>query len=456
MLLKLYRTFMFNHSQIKSFGLGLLACSVYVLSPAAVADSPDISVSGFASFAYSKAINEDAQDVAIDSSGNTEKWAGLNNLTEDGEYRDFNKFGLRLNADLDHNLSLGAQLIANGEDDYDPNFDWLYVQYNFTPNVSLKLGRTTAPLFMYSDFLDTTYAYQWIEAPYAVYGSGTIKTNEGFMLDWKTEIGSGWSSLLTVFGGQVDEFVPELQDNVTINNGIGLAWDVEFDWLRLRAVHYIGKSTVAGIGSQLENSINAGLLKVSGNLSEPAISQNLFNSSFDSYNDMAWEDSDAAYTGLGVGLDFEYIFFNAEATRVDIENTATLGLLDSWYTMIGARLPGDVSIAFTYSENDDEKSKYDFNQLTAELINYYNSVSPTLGDSISPFIKNISDSVLQTLQASRYEKTTTYTLSGRWDFHPSASLKLEYLVQDRNQVDFNLEDVNRKPSAYRAGIDLVF
>ncbi|MCK5881827.1 MAG: hypothetical protein KAG18_08120, partial [Sinobacterium sp.] len=450
----------------KSSRLAVLSIFSFLSPSFAMADTPEISVSGFATFAYAKAIDEDRQSYISGYEDAQKKQptyaqiSGLDKVNESGEYRDFNKFGIRLTADLEHNLVLGAQLIANGKDDYEPVFDWLYVQYDFTPNVSLKLGRTTLPLFMYSDFLDTTYAYQWISAPYAVYGPGAVKTNEGFMLDWKASLGGGWTSLLSVFGGKVDEAVPGFNSNFVLKNGLGLAWDIEYEWLRLRVVRYQGKSAVETVGPMFAAAVNKGIavtnagiladadqIELGGDTATAnhmravvASNQEDYDDSFTSYSAMAWEDSTAAYTGFGLGLDFEAVFFNAEVTRVDVEDTAALGVLDSWYAMIGYRLPGDVSIAFTYSENKDDTPSYDYDELITELSAVYRDDilgDPALNTAYQDGINLTAESIEQSINIRRYENVDTYTLSGRWDFHPSSSLKVEYLIQNSHTLDFN-------------------
>ncbi len=476
-------------------GLSLSIATMSSFSSSALANDVDLSLSGFATFAYARAIDEDRQEAMVATDANGLPAQGTVSgydyqLTEEGEYRDYNKFGLRLTADLQHDLLVGAQLIANGEDDYEPDFDWLYAQYNFTPNLSVKVGKTTAPLFMYSDYLDATYAYMWLDAPYEVYGSGTVKSNEGLVLDWKANMGGGWSSLLTVFAGKVDELVPQFNTNVVIDNGVGVAWDVEYEWLRLRAVAYDGKSSVEGLSDQVAGGIAGGLNAVPVALDAQADALEALNPAdpavavlrdaastwktqndtiavsdiyqYESYKEAIWEDSDAAYYGLGFGLDFEYVFFTAEATRVDIEDTLAVGLLDSWYAMIGGRLPGNWSIAFTYGVNDDSNTEYDYDQMTAELFAAYNTTA-----SVPPYQPGVDqaqlaavDSVVQglsnTFESARYEETESYTLSSRWDFHRSASFKMELMQQSTKMVDLTLNEVKRKPSAFRVGVDLVF
>jgi len=417
---------------------------------------PDLSLSGFASISYAKAIDEDA--VAFQAGSDPAELSIASGydfqINESGEYTEFNRFGLRLNADMQQNLSFGAQVIANGEDDYEPAVDWLYVQYDFTPNISVKAGRTNVPLFMYSDYLDVTYAHPWIDVPAAVYGTGTVKTNQGIMLDWRADMGNGWTSLVTAFTGQVEEYVPLLNGDIVIDDGLGLVWDVEYEWLRLRAVYYQGKSSVDSVNSYLSESIDATIVAQAAGLNVTIDPIPLSVADTADFDTLAWENDDTSYMGLGLGLDFETVFFTAEATSVDVDETAAVGQLDSWYALIGTRLPGDWSLTLTYSGNDDEASEVDYTAVNAELIQAYGSVIGTPG--ATQLVNGVSDGVEKILYSARYEDTKSYTLGARWDFHPSASFKVEYMQQTTTLVDYNLKEFERKPSAYRVGVDLVF
>ncbi|NRB41110.1 MAG: hypothetical protein HRU20_22000 [Pseudomonadales bacterium] len=121
----------------KSATLAGLISSAFIPLTAYAAET-DVNFSGFATVAYGKTVSD----------------------YEEGNFRDFNKFGLRLDADLQDDLTLTAQMTANGDDDYELDIDWLFATYYFTPSLALSVGKVRAPLFMYSDFLDVGYAYQ--------------------------------------------------------------------------------------------------------------------------------------------------------------------------------------------------------------------------------------------------------------------------------------------------------
>src|SRR5690554_1809192 len=66
--------------------------------------------------------------------------------------------GLQASSDLGENLSVTGQLVARGSTS-DVKAEWLYLSYQFNPNLRINVGRQRMPLFLYSDYMDVGYAY---------------------------------------------------------------------------------------------------------------------------------------------------------------------------------------------------------------------------------------------------------------------------------------------------------
>lgn len=375
---------------------------------------------GFASFAYAKAINDD--DNCYPSAG-----CGLNyaEITEDGEYRDFNRLGLRLDMDLGNNLSFATQAVMRGSEDYEPDFDWIYLSYKITNELSLSVGKTTIPLYMYSDYLDATYAYQWIEAPFAVYGRSTVKSTEGLRLSWRKSLGGLWSSYLTIWGGDTTEKIKDasIDTDLTVDGGYGIAWEVERDWLTLRAVYYTGDT-------QFSDAANALLIGAANQVIDTSLSPSL-------NQDFAWDGDTSQFYGIGIGIDLDSVFFSSEATHIKVDgNNLAANENNSWYAMAGTRLPASWTLSLTVS-GDIDKANDDIAKEAAATGNY-----------VGPQIVGLQ-SLVEAFQ--KYE-SMNYTLGSRWDFHPQASLKIEYLMSHVEQGNL----AKRKPQGFRVGVDLIF
>ena len=428
-----------------AFGVSLMVGQL------AHADAPEVSFAGFASLVYAKNITD--KDEGTD----------IVRIPDGGESRDFNKLGLRMHADMKNNLSFTAQMIAEGSNDYDPTFDWLFATYYITSEVSITAGKYRAPIFMYSDYLDTSYAYQWLAPPLTVYNANQtpFKSLEGLKLSYVTDMWD-WTSELVVFGGKTkDDFSANaiIESQLILEDAVGIAWTVDREWLMLRAFYFEADSSVdisdnkfisdllydAYEGVEVANATGTAV----GDIPHIGFVEELLSGIFpdDEINfrdELLWEDDPSKFYGLGAGLDFERFFMNAEITRIEVDTNIVVPTLDSFYVMAGVRLPGQVSLSLTYGEDKDRITKE-----TYEQFDRYIGIDATLDSLLLvPYQEGIKQ-IVSSLQ--NYEVKTTM-LTARWDFHRSAAFKFEYLHYDYSE---NKSESNT-PQAIRLGVDLVF
>lgn len=425
-----------------------LLCTLSFAQAAKAIEPKNVNFAGFASFGYAKAIKEDSATNSY--SGQTVK--GLQGITEEGEYRDYNKFGFRLDVDLDDKLSFATQMFVDGTADYDPQFDWIYLNYAITPSINLSVGRMVLPLYMYSDYFDVGYAYQWIRPPDAVYGGGNnVKTGDGLRLTWRSDMGSTWSSLFTVWSANSQQEITSTAAPIELstNNSLGFSWEVERRWLSIKMLYsstYLNADMPLGLNYLIDGKLRAaGVSNTGFNPGNPN------NTSFDKLfeEQLAWKDDRATFTSLGIGLDFEYIFSSMEYTHASFADNAENyagNRLRSWYVMLGTRLPGNWSIAVTYSEDNDDLNKTLAKELGDAFIDRWGSRGN--GQASDSDLRAATDF----LKESQQRETENYTLSTRWDFHPKAAFKMEYLYS--KLLVGNTPE--RTPSAFRIAIDLVF
>ena len=88
---------------------------------------------------------------------------------EDISFKQDSLFALQTTADLGENLTATAQIIARGENNWEAEFEWAYLAYDINDQTRILAGRQRAPLYMFSDYLDVSYAYPWITPPEGVY-----------------------------------------------------------------------------------------------------------------------------------------------------------------------------------------------------------------------------------------------------------------------------------------------
>lgn len=429
--------FPLNKTQLKA----AVGMAVFVLaSTNALAEKTDFDFAGFASLAYGKAISD-------------KKEGSMYALNADGEYRDFNKLGFRLNADMHNNLTFTAQLLAQGADDYQPTFDWIFATYQLNPELAVSVGRIRVPVFMYSDTLDTSYAYPWIEPPKSVYNLSQtpFKSMEGVKFAYTTMM-ADWSSELLVFTGHAQDRFTEsgVDADLILENATGVAWTVGYDWLSLRAFYFQADTSLdITTNSDIKTLITAVTAVQTSARTE------LGSSKVNLTDALLWEKDPGAFYGLGASLDFQQVFIITELTSINVKgddsNFVTPNMYSAYVTA-GVRLPSDWSLSLTYLRDIDHANKKtwkQFNPVIAQLSQLPPSVSIA---TLIAQLQGTQTAVEKEVKNQQDYSSKGLTLAARWDFHPSASFKAEYLVEERAYGSAK----SKIPQAVRIGLDFAF
>lgn len=315
---------------------------------------------------------------------------------------------LQIKSDLGDKLSVTAQLLGRGSEDWDLEFEWAFLSYDLTDELRINAGRLRTPFYKYSDFRDVGYAYDWSRVPQSVYGLG-FDTIEGASLYHTTTLGMFDSSLQLIIGSYDGEaqITTETAD-AKIDNIAGLAWDLGYDGYNFRAAYLVGKTTFsqADFDGFMAQLTGFGL----GALAEQ----------------LDVQDESSYFTGVSFSVDKNNIVFVTEVTKAQVDNSF-ISDQQSWYASLGYRF--DTVTPYVSYEAEDNNAKRD---IYATL--------PTASPVYAPVA-----ALVESLELDR----TTWNIGVRYDFHPSAALKVQYSAADNKTLD-------RDDNALVLGVDLVF
>lgn len=438
----------------KKLIIPVIACAIAPMTQAL--DKTNFDVAGFASFGYEKAT---ISNPKRDYSGKLND--DLYGIDRDGDYRNLSKMGVQLNVALGDKLSFTSQMLAKGQDNYKPTFDWLYATYQITPELALSAGRFVGPVFMHSDAYEVAYAFHWARLPYGAYSNNSFPI-EGAKLTWQASISSDLSSRLTLFAGDGSGKIKELNNsNLEMNENKGLAWEVSYsDWLNLRAVHFTSKASLPeleyiindprpvpaaqkqGINDITLNRISADPLAV-GYLASLGLAPRdvLYDA-----DDLAWKNERISFSGIGMAIDTEYVFFNSEYTKSKVDGlNLALSDSDSWYAMIGARVVPSFSVGLTFSSQENKAAQGIVDNYE-EKLNRLGVTNPLIAQSLISGLQNLVDN-------SGNQRKDLWTLGTRWDFTSKAALKVEYIIAQK-YIELGTE--TRKPQAFRISLNIIF
>ncbi|MYM62786.1 hypothetical protein [Pseudomaricurvus sp. HS19] len=381
--------------------LGLLTAAMLAVGSVHAAE---VRINGFASIAGGQTLSEGTTTSSHLTSGPTDlpgegKATYVADPVTDGVYDDqwsFNpdsNYGIQITADLGEGLSATGQITGNGGEDFEAVVSWAYISYEFNENWTVMAGRQRLPLFYYSDFIDVGYAYHWIRPPQELVATDGDTFN-GVKVRYSNYIGS-WDWSAEAYYGNSEEDVASGQITTTIKSEDqhGVVLRASNSWLILRAT-YSGADSVTELdqllGANYPNIIPDG---------------------------QGSEENPLKYTfmGLAAQMNFGNVFIVSEYTHGKPDNPAfpTNGFsgrdeAEGWYVSTGIRL-GNFTPHITYSEN---------------TVDYVQT-----GPVVTP--GQLSD-----VTAEFQSKREAITAGVRWDFHPSAALKVEYTTRTDKSDDF--------------------
>ncbi|WP_228612910.1 porin [Alkalimonas sp.] len=331
----------------------------------------------------------------------------LYGYTNEWDFKNESLFAIQVRSDLGDRLSVTAQLMGRGSNDFDARFEWAFLSYELTDNMTFNAGRLRTPFYIYSEFMDVGYAYEWSRVPRSVYGLG-FDNIEGVSLYRTDQLGQFDSTLQLVYGSFDGEagFGPTQLQNLA-----GLSWQLGQDWYSFRAAYFSAKVTIdtLALNPLLDGLAGAGL----GAL----------------VREMNFDDDKGTFFGLGLTVDRENLIAVAEYNKVDVSGSL-FAKRTNYFVSVGYRI--NEYTPFISYESVDRKAKSDIYQ-------------PFLPVLPSPGLREL---VVGTIE-SQAAKTNTVNLGLRYDFHPSAAFKAQY-SSEKNKIS------DQRNDALVVGVDIVF
>jgi hypothetical protein len=84
---------------------------------------------------------------------------------------------------------------------WSPVVEWANVQYQVSPELSLRFGRIALPLFLSGDYRKASYALTWVRTPVELYGALPISNSDGVDASYRWNAGPVKNTTQVLFGG---------------------------------------------------------------------------------------------------------------------------------------------------------------------------------------------------------------------------------------------------------------
>ena len=162
----------------------------------------EIEFSGYGSIVMGKTMGSDEVFTA--------DFFDVGQYSDDLSFKPESLFAIQTRGHLSEDLTYTAQLVAKGVDDFQPEFDWYYLTYNATDNLSIMAGRRTIPMYYYSEFSEVGYAYPWMRPPSNLYWWQVTIFN-GLHVSYNMASGDYDHNITLFYGNENSEANKEMQ-----------------------------------------------------------------------------------------------------------------------------------------------------------------------------------------------------------------------------------------------------
>ncbi len=299
--------------------------------------------------------------------------------------------GGQITANFTPKLSAVLQVIAeqNYDNTYRPHVEWANIQYQFTPDFSVRLGRTVLPTFLFSDTRRVAYTYPWARPPMEVYHLLPVTADDGLEVLYNKHVGDFTHALQTKYS-KSDIKTPG-GGTVKARQALGISYDLEYHAVTMHFAYQRLKLTIDSVKPLFDAFRQFG---PEG------------NALADKYD---LNGKPTSVIAAGVKYDPGKYFVTAEWSRYAAHSF--IGNIIGWYASGGYRL-GNFTPYLTYGEaKADNLSDPGLNLSTLPP----SLIGPAAG------LNAALNSILSTKPVQN-----TLSIGGRWDFMSNAALKLQY------------------------------
>lgn len=346
----------------------------------------DIQINGFANLIGGMTLDDDEAVYDYDS---------------DFTFDPASVFGLQVRGDVSDKLSATAQLVGRGSDDYDASFEWAYMTYVVSNNVSISAGRIRLPLFKYSASLDVGYSYHWLTPPDSVYGID-FNNIDGVRLDYSAYSGDWeYGAQFTVGRVQADTFISGTPAELELENVVAVSFEATRDWFSARTL--FARGTTTAVNEDFDTFV-AGMGQFGAFIPSATAAAEGFSVNEDS----------GTFFEVAIDIDKYDWFIGAEFTKTEVDD-AIIASDEAWYVTAGMRF-GKFTPHITYEV--EEADNGDQVALVAGLP----SIIET-GDAVTDATWSSIYQAATGIAADQAQDTSAVTLGLRYDIEPGFAVK---------------------------------
>lgn len=353
------------------------------------ADDADTSMFSFSGFGTLGVVHSSEHQADFTSSVLKPNGAGY---SEDWSAAVDSLIAAQVTATVTPQLSAVLQVISqqNYDGTYRPSIDWANIKYQFTPDISVRIGRTVLPTYLLSDTREVAYTFPWVRPPLAVYRLQPLTSSDGMDASYRVHVGE-LTNTVQVNVGRSDTPLPANEGTSEARNFWGISDTTEFGALTTHVTYDRANVTIPSIHSLFNAFRQFGPQGV-------AIAD-------------TYDVNGKPLVIIAVGASYELDHWFAMSEWSHFDGHSILGDDTAWYVSTGYRI-AKFTPYITYSRTTTDNLS-DPGLTVADLPPYLAAPAAGLNAALN--------SLLRTKAVQN-----TVSIGTRWDFMRNTDLKVQF------------------------------
>jgi opacity protein-like surface antigen len=362
------------------------------LSAYALSDDASASIFSFSGFGTLGVVHSSETDADFTNSTFKPNGAGFTRAwSPDVDSR----LGAQVTANVTSQLSAVVQVISEQlyDNTYRPHVEWANTKYQFTPDLSVRVGRTVLSSFMFSDTRNVGYANPWVRPPVEVYSLVPISNSDGVDASYKLRVGDFVQTLVGSLGKNNPGLPPSQGGGTAHARALWLISDtIEYGAATAHITYQNVHLTIPGLNRLFDAFRQFGPQGI-------ALA-----------NEYDQDDKLVSFIGVGAMYDPGRWFALGEWGHDDFHSV--LGSSTAWYVSGGYRL-AKVTPYLTYSKVSVNSNTSDPGLTLSTLPPFLMGPATGLNEALNATLATIAEQ-------------RTISVGARWDFVKNVALKVQY------------------------------
>jgi hypothetical protein len=105
-------------------------------------------------------------------------------------------------AQITRQFSAVLQVVSeqNADTSFAPHVEWAYLEYQFTPDFNVRVGRTALDAFLLADSRNIGFSYPWVRPPVELYDLVPVTNSDGIDLNFRFALAGGTNTVDAAVG----------------------------------------------------------------------------------------------------------------------------------------------------------------------------------------------------------------------------------------------------------------